>query len=115
MNTNGKIKDWHRIAEKLPGRSNKDCRKRWFNEVTGGLKKGPWDKDEDARLRNGIQKHGYKYDFTGILMHTYFGANSNWRCRWAVVAQEVGSRSGDRALNFFLRLSQLQRRKNFVH
>jgi nuclear transport factor 2 (NTF2) superfamily protein len=49
---------------------HKDCRKRWFNEVTGGLKKGPWDKDEDARLRNGIQKYGYKYDFTGILMHT---------------------------------------------
>lgn len=74
LNTSGKIKDWHLVAENLPGRSNKDCRKRWFNEVTGGLKKGPWGKDEDARLRNGIQKYGYK---------------------WTVVAQEVGSRSGD--------------------
>ena len=35
----GDIKDWSEIAKKIPGRSNKDCRKRFLNEVTGGLKK----------------------------------------------------------------------------
>ncbi|KAL2052328.1 hypothetical protein ABVK25_007487 [Lepraria finkii] len=36
---NGDIKDWNEIAKKIPGRSNKDCRKRFMNEVQGGLKK----------------------------------------------------------------------------
>lgn len=35
----GDIKDWNEIAKKIPGRNNKDCRKRFMNEVTGGLKK----------------------------------------------------------------------------
>lgn len=68
------LKDWHRIAKKLPGRSNKDCRKRWCNNVTEGLRKGPWDEEEDGRLEKGIRKHGY---------------------HWAVVAQEVETRSAD--------------------
>ena len=55
------LKDWHRIAKKLPGRSNKDCRKRWCNNVTEGLRKGQWEEDEDSRLERGIQKHGYQF------------------------------------------------------
>ena len=55
------LKDWHRIAQKLPGRSNKDCRKRWCNNVTEGLRKGQWEEDEDSRLESGIQKHGYQF------------------------------------------------------
>jgi len=57
----GRIKDWHRIANKLPGRNNKDCRKRWCNKVTGGLKKGPWEEDEDSRLKNGVREFGYQF------------------------------------------------------
>jgi Myb-like DNA-binding domain len=35
----GEIKDWSRVAHMIPQRSNKDCRKRYYNEVAGGLKK----------------------------------------------------------------------------
>jgi Myb-like DNA-binding domain len=40
----GEVRSWSEVATKLPGRSNKDCRKRFYNEVTGGLKKVflPW-------------------------------------------------------------------------
>jgi Myb-like DNA-binding domain len=31
--------NWSEIAKRIPGRSNKDCRKRYFNEVSGCLKK----------------------------------------------------------------------------
>jgi hypothetical protein len=31
--------NWNEIAKKIPGRNNKDCRKRYYNEVAGGLKK----------------------------------------------------------------------------
>ncbi|KAH7071912.1 hypothetical protein BKA63DRAFT_59889 [Paraphoma chrysanthemicola] len=70
----GDVKDWCRIAAKLPGRTNKDCRKRWHNSVAGGLKKGQWSKSEDLLLARGVQQHGQ---------------------RWTLVANCVESRSAD--------------------
>ncbi|KAH7322543.1 hypothetical protein B0I35DRAFT_476485 [Stachybotrys elegans] len=71
---NGQVKDWNRIAAKLPGRTNKDCRKRWINKVCGSLKKGAWDEDEDERLLEAVRMHGQK---------------------WAIIANVVGLRSPD--------------------
>ncbi|KAG7118479.1 Myb-related protein B like [Verticillium longisporum] len=70
----GPIKDWHRIAAKLANRTNKDCRKRWFNKVRGGLRTGPWSEDEDQKLRQAVEKYGQ---------------------RWTLISQEFGSRSSD--------------------
>ncbi|KAI0551138.1 Homeodomain-like protein [Xylaria curta] len=70
----GDTKDWHRIAAKLPGRTNKDCRKRWVNKVCGSLKKGPWNKNEDECLLDAVDRYGQ---------------------RWTLVANEVGFRSPD--------------------
>ncbi|KAI0465614.1 Homeodomain-like protein [Xylaria cf. heliscus] len=70
----GDTKDWHRIAAKLPGRTNKDCRKRWVNKVCGSLKKGPWNKSEDESLLDAVDRYGQK---------------------WTLVANEVGFRSPD--------------------
>ncbi|USP75623.1 uncharacterized protein yc1106_02897 [Curvularia clavata] len=58
----GEVKDWCRIADNLPGRTNKDCRKRWHNSVAGGLKKGQWSKSEDNLLSRGVEKYGQKWD-----------------------------------------------------
>ncbi|KAF1836424.1 hypothetical protein BDW02DRAFT_493725 [Decorospora gaudefroyi] len=70
----GEAKDWCKIAESLPGRTNKDCRKRWHNSVAGGLKKGQWSKSEDQLLSRAVEEDGQK---------------------WTVVASRVGSRSAD--------------------
>lgn len=70
----GEVKDWCRIAGNLPGRTNKDCRKRWHNSVAGGLKKGQWSRSEDVQLARGVQQYGQ---------------------RWTLVANIVGSRSAD--------------------
>lgn len=35
----GNTVNWKEIAGNLPGRSNKDCRKRYLNEMAGTLKK----------------------------------------------------------------------------
>jgi myb proto-oncogene protein len=58
----------------LPGRSNKDCRKRWHNSVAEGLRKGQWSKSEDQSLINGVHRYG---------------------SRWTMVAKCVSSRSAD--------------------
>ncbi|KAI0505632.1 Homeodomain-like protein [Xylaria bambusicola] len=70
----GDTKDWHRIAAKLPGRTNKDCRKRWVNKVCGSLKKGPWNKSEDESLLDAVDRYGQ---------------------RWTLVANDVSFRSPD--------------------
>lgn len=57
----GKAKDWTAIAEALPERSNKDCRKRWCNHLIGGLRKGAWEPSEDQRLAIGVKEHGQQY------------------------------------------------------
>ncbi|KAF2849451.1 hypothetical protein T440DRAFT_469220 [Plenodomus tracheiphilus IPT5] len=71
---NGDVRDWCRIADQLPGRTNKDCRKRWHNSVAGGLKKGQWSKSEDELLTRGVEEYGQK---------------------WTLVANCVTSRSAD--------------------
>lgn len=37
----GSVRDWNRIASRLPGRMNKDCRKRW-SKISDNVKKGNW-------------------------------------------------------------------------
>lgn len=57
--SHGSLNDWNRVAAKLPGRTNKDCRKRW-SKIGEEVKKGPWDRNEDDRLRNAVREHGHK-------------------------------------------------------
>ncbi|KAK5656428.1 hypothetical protein OQA88_4809 [Cercophora sp. LCS_1] len=70
---NGTI-SWHKVAAYLPGRNNKDCRKRWYYSVSHTIKKGSWDKEEDEKLIEAVAKYGP---------------------RWSRVAAVVGSRNGD--------------------
>lgn len=92
----GGVKDWNRIAAQLPGRNNKDCRKRWYNKVAGGLRKGPWQPEEDGRLKEAIREHGQRYT-TMILRSvcTWLEVIADWS-RWTVVAPLVGTRSAER-------------------
>jgi hypothetical protein len=65
---------WHLIAHAIPGRTNKDCRKRWHSKLVADVNKGPWTPDEDARLYNAVKAHGTK---------------------WVLVASQVETRNGD--------------------
>ncbi|KAF3769427.1 hypothetical protein M406DRAFT_33586, partial [Cryphonectria parasitica EP155] len=71
---NGRPLLWRELAEHIPGRSNKDCRKRWWNSLAGGTVKGAWSPEEDRRLSNAVEKYGMN---------------------WTKVATVVGSRCGD--------------------
>ncbi|KAL4792583.1 hypothetical protein BDV19DRAFT_251292 [Aspergillus venezuelensis] len=69
----GKPRDWRAVAEKLPGRSNKDCRKRWF-KLDSKINKGPWSQEENKRLHEAVAKYSTV---------------------WTEVAQVVGTRQPD--------------------
>ncbi|KAL4783814.1 hypothetical protein BJX76DRAFT_357599 [Aspergillus varians] len=66
-------RNWNSIAEKLPGRSNKDCRKRW-TKISLSSRKGTWSGAEDQLLRKAVSKCGFQ---------------------WTKVAEMVGSRHPD--------------------
>ncbi|KAL4863852.1 hypothetical protein BDV12DRAFT_177006 [Aspergillus spectabilis] len=66
--------NWNEIARHIPGRSNKDCRKRYYNRFTGGLRKGSWTQEEDERLFQLVERYQY---------------------RWATIAQKMETRNAD--------------------
>ncbi|KAL2151681.1 hypothetical protein VTH82DRAFT_6779 [Thermothelomyces myriococcoides] len=65
---------WRDLAKAVPGRTNKDCRRRWWNALAEGIAKGPWSEKEDERLIEAVRKYG---------------------TQWSLVAQAVGSRNSE--------------------
>ncbi|KAK4673916.1 hypothetical protein QC763_116130 [Podospora pseudopauciseta] len=65
---------WHKVASHLPGRNNKDCRKRWHYSIINTIRKGTWTKDEDQKLKAAVEVYG---------------------ARWSKIAEAVGTRNGD--------------------
>ncbi|KAI0944194.1 hypothetical protein AcW1_001955 [Taiwanofungus camphoratus] len=52
---------WHAIAQHLPNRTNKDCRKRWWAQMASIVSKGAWTSDEDERLASAVEELGPKW------------------------------------------------------
>ncbi|OZJ05026.1 hypothetical protein BZG36_02145 [Bifiguratus adelaidae] len=52
-----KTEKWAKIAACVPGRTNKNCRKRWFHSLDPSLRKGPWTAEEDEKLRQGVEMY----------------------------------------------------------
>ena len=52
---------WNTIAENLPGRSNKQCRERWFNHLSPDIKKTSWSEDEDLQIIEAHKKLGNRW------------------------------------------------------
>ncbi|CAI7619712.1 unnamed protein product [Penicillium discolor] len=72
QNTSSPI-PWTAVSTKLPGRNNKDCRKRWY-KMADAYRKGPWAEEEDQSLLQAISTYG---------------------TRWNQVSQHVGTRNAD--------------------
>ncbi|GMH22723.1 hypothetical protein Nepgr_024566 [Nepenthes gracilis] len=67
-------KNWKKIAEHIPGRTDVQCLHRWQKVLNPELFKGPWTKEEDNCIVKLVQKHGCK--------------------RWSVIAKSLPGRIG---------------------
>jgi hypothetical protein len=59
VNENGP--KWSMIAAKLQGRTGKQCRERWHNQLDPAIKKEAWSEEEDQRLIQLHQELGNKW------------------------------------------------------
>jgi hypothetical protein len=58
-------KNWVAIAALVPGRTERQCNKRWHNVLNRNInqaneRKGKWTEDEDIKLEDAVQTHGDK-------------------------------------------------------
>jgi S-ribosylhomocysteine lyase LuxS involved in autoinducer biosynthesis len=51
-------KDWVSVAAMVPGRTDKQCRRRWVDTLDPGKNTGKWTSEEDAKLTEATKKHG---------------------------------------------------------
>ncbi|KZW02669.1 hypothetical protein EXIGLDRAFT_665230 [Exidia glandulosa HHB12029] len=65
---------WRQIAEAIPGRTNKACRKRWLHSLCPDVKKSLWTESEDEKL---------------VALHKLYPG------RWAVIARHIDGRTDD--------------------
>ena len=64
--------DWAEVAEAFcPGRSARECEKKWRTDLDPAVHRGPWTQEEDARLQT-----------LAVVHHS---------CAWASVAAELGT------------------------
>ncbi|KAL4497080.1 hypothetical protein ABPG72_002236 [Tetrahymena utriculariae] len=49
---------WSQCSELINGRSGKQCRERWFNNLNPNVKKGNWTQEEDNAIFRGYLSHG---------------------------------------------------------
>ena len=52
---------WSKIAELVEGRTGKQCRERWKNQISSEVKKGDWTVEEDALIVVCVAELGTKW------------------------------------------------------
>ncbi|KAJ6517489.1 Homeodomain-like protein [Mycena vitilis] len=82
---------WNAIAQHVPNRTNKDCRKRWHAKMRStDVVNGGWKPTEDQRLFNAVERYGTRLVPNHPLIPPPFTMS-----RWSVVAPLVKTRNSD--------------------
>uniref|UniRef100_F6VBV6 snRNA-activating protein complex subunit 4 n=1 Tax=Monodelphis domestica TaxID=13616 RepID=F6VBV6_MONDO len=84
-------RDWFKIREEVPGRSDAQCRDRYLRRLHFSLKKGRWNAKEEEKLIELIEKYGAGH--------------------WAKIASELPHRTGSQCLSKWKALIRVRPRK----
>ncbi|KIK60787.1 hypothetical protein GYMLUDRAFT_73637 [Collybiopsis luxurians FD-317 M1] len=91
VESNPEYPRWCDISKSLPGRTPKDCRKRWVSSLDAVLTKGPWTSGEDSLLRKAVELHGTDW---AAVSRAFAGRRSGDQCskRWRQVVNPTINR-----------------------
>ncbi|EHA8588952.1 hypothetical protein COCNU_scaffold007392G000100 [Cocos nucifera] len=76
-------KNWNKIAQFAPGRTQVQCRERWLNCLDPSLNLKAWTEEEDAKLLAAIAEHGYCWSKVATCVPPR--TDSQCRRRWKVL------------------------------
>lgn len=76
-----KGKNWKRIAESLPGKSDVQCLHRWQKVLNPDLIRGPWTKEEDDIVIKLVAENGPQ-KWTHVAAHLPGRIGKQCRERW---------------------------------
>ncbi|KAJ6604228.1 hypothetical protein DFH09DRAFT_302241 [Mycena vulgaris] len=65
----GEQDNWKTVAQAVPGRTNKACRKRWLHSLSPAVKKSAWTPSEDRLLIELYTAHGPKWSAIARQIH----------------------------------------------
>jgi len=73
---------WSVLASHLPGRTGKQCRERWHNQLNPDISKLPWTEAEDAVIIHEYAKFGARWaDIAAVLRgRTDNAVKNRWNC-----------------------------------
>lgn len=100
-------RNWKKIAQFVPGRTQVQCRERWVNSLDPSVKRSEWTEQEDLRLEAAIKEHGYCWSKVAAVLPSRTD-NQCWR-RWKALHPE--------AVPLFLEAKKIQKAalvSNFV-
>ncbi|EGR30453.1 myb-like DNA-binding domain protein [Ichthyophthirius multifiliis] len=93
INQHGSQK-WSLCAETIKGRSGKQCRERWFNNLNPDVKRGSWSPEEDDTIFKGYLQNGSS---------------------WSVIAKQLQGRTENSKtvqLNHYFKKENMQEKNN---
>ena len=73
---------WGVLASHLPGRTSKQCRERWFNQLSPDVSKSPWTEDEDRVIVRECAKVGPRWAYISAFLEgrTDNAVKNRWNC-----------------------------------
>lgn len=76
-------KNWNKIAQFAPGRTQVQCRERWLNCLDPSLNLKAWTEEEDCKLLAAISEHGYCWSKVATCVPPR--TDNQCRRRWKVL------------------------------
>ena len=76
-------RDWSIIASKLPGRTARQCRERWQNNLARNIIKNKWTEQEDELLKMKYNEFGPRWKFLEQFFpgRTSYNIRNRWQCK----------------------------------
>ncbi|CAI9113501.1 OLC1v1014113C1 [Oldenlandia corymbosa var. corymbosa] len=76
-------RNWKKIGEFVPGRTQVQCRERWVNSLDPSLNLNTWTEVEDLKLQEAIEQHGFCWSKVAACVPPR--TDNQCRRRWKVL------------------------------